>query len=58
MSYQALWRRGVGGLKMLTAGGRSRKPRAIVFNLNFERKVILSGHSIVVTVGPPEVGDW
>ena len=43
---------------MLTAGGRSRKPRAIVFNLNFERKVIWSGHSIVVTVGPPEVGDW
>ena len=33
-------------------------PEAIVFNLNFERKVIWSGHSIVVTAGPPEGGDW
>ena len=42
---------------MLTKGGRSRKSRAIVFNLNFEKKVIWSGHSIVVTAGPPE-GTW
>ena len=33
--------------------------KAIVFDLNFERKVIYcSGHSIVVTAGPPEGGYW
>ena len=30
----------------------------MVFNLNFKRKVIWSGHSIVVTAGSPAGGDW